>query len=82
MPPVRDIGMLLELFEEGKVAAAARLITVLEEGGEDAERVIDSVFHKTGDAYRVGFTGPPGAGKSSLINRITESPTYSPACAV
>ncbi len=65
------IERLLELFAEGKVAAAARLITILEDGGEDAERVLDSVFHRTGDAYRIGFTGPPGAGKSSLLNRLT-----------
>ena len=65
------IEKLLELFAEGKVAAAARLITILEDGGEDAERVLDSIFHKTGTAYRIGFTGPPGAGKSSLLNRVT-----------
>jgi LAO/AO transport system kinase len=65
------IERLLELFEEGKVAAAARLITILEEGGEDAERILDSIFPRTGNAYRIGFTGPPGAGKSSLINRLT-----------
>jgi LAO/AO transport system kinase len=66
-----DIDRLLELFAEGKVAAAARLITILENGGEDAERVLDSIFHRTGKAYRIGFTGPPGAGKSSLLNRLT-----------
>ena len=66
-----DIERLLELFAERKVAAAARLITILEDGGDDAERVLDSIFHRTGDAYRIGFTGPPGAGKSSLLNRIT-----------
>ena len=65
------IEKLLELFAEGKVAAAARLITILEDGGEDAERVLDSIFRSTGDAYRIGFTGPPGAGKSSLLNRLT-----------
>ena len=49
------IERLLELFTEGKVAAAARLITILEDGGEDAERVLDSVFHKTGTAYRLSL---------------------------
>jgi len=65
------IERLLELFDEGKIVAAARLITILEDGGEDAERILDSIFHRTGDAYRIGFTGPPGAGKSSLLNRLT-----------
>jgi LAO/AO transport system kinase len=65
------IEKLLELFAEGKVAAAARLITILEDGGDDAEKVLDSIFHRTGNAYRIGFTGPPGAGKSSLINKLT-----------
>jgi len=59
------------MFADGKVSAAARLITILEDGGEDAERVLDSIFQRTGNAYRIGFTGPPGAGKSSLLNRVT-----------
>ena len=65
-----DIEGLLERFDKGMVAAAARLITVLEDGGADAEKVLDSIFSRTKDAYRVGFTGPPGAGKSSLIYRL------------
>jgi len=65
------IESLLEMFADGKVSAAARLITILEDGGEDAERVLDSIFQRTGNAYRIGFTGPPGAGKSSLLNRVT-----------
>jgi LAO/AO transport system kinase len=65
-----DIDKLLVLFSQGKVAAAARLITILENGGDDAEHVLDSIFHRTGGAYRIGFTGPPGAGKSSLLNRL------------
>ncbi|MCK4548924.1 MAG: methylmalonyl Co-A mutase-associated GTPase MeaB [Candidatus Krumholzibacteria bacterium] len=66
-----SIESLLELFADGKVSAAARLITILEDGGKDAERVLDSIFQRTGNAYRIGFTGPPGAGKSSLLNRVT-----------
>ena len=66
-----DIGDLLERFDRGEVAAAARLISVLEDGGEGAERVLDAIFNRTGGAWRVGFTGPPGAGKSSLLHRIT-----------
>lgn len=68
-----DIEGLLKRFGEGKVAAAARLITVLEDGGDDAEKVLDGIFSSTHDAYRLGFTGPPGAGKSSLIYRLAKN---------
>ncbi|MBN1163177.1 MAG: methylmalonyl Co-A mutase-associated GTPase MeaB [Candidatus Krumholzibacteriota bacterium] len=66
-----DIDALLERFAEGNVTAAARLISVIENGGEEAERVLDRIFAQTSNAYRVGFTGPPGAGKSSLLYRLT-----------
>lgn len=71
MSGTRDIGALLERFEEGKTAAAARLITILEEGAEGAERVMDAIFPLATGAYRVGFTGPPGAGKSTLVFRLS-----------
>jgi LAO/AO transport system kinase len=71
MGGTRDISALLESFFEGKTAAAARLITILEEGGEGAERVMDAIFPRTSGAYRVGFTGPPGAGKSTLVYRLS-----------
>jgi LAO/AO transport system kinase len=67
-----DIDALLERFEEGARAAAARLITILENGGDDAERVMDAIFPRTRGAYRVGFTGPPGAGKSTLVYRLSK----------
>ena len=67
-----DIDALLEQFGSGQVAAAARLITILEKGGSNAEKVLDGIFSRTKDAFRVGFTGPPGAGKSSLLYRITK----------
>ena len=65
-----DIASLLDRFAHGSVAAAARLITILEDGGAGAETVMDGVFPRTRGAYRVGFTGPPGAGKSSLVYRL------------
>jgi LAO/AO transport system kinase len=66
----RDIARLLEGFAGGSVSAAARLITIVENGGAAAETVMDGVFPGTRGAYRVGFTGPPGAGKSSLVYRL------------
>lgn len=65
------IESLLEEFARGSVTAAARLMTIVENGGEQAEVVMDGVFPKTRGAYRIGFTGPPGAGKSSLVCRLS-----------
>ncbi len=67
MAELLGIDGLLEGFERGSIASAARLITILENGGEEAERVYDRIFPMTLGAYRIGFTGPPGAGKSSLL---------------
>lgn len=66
------IAKLLEGFDRGSVASAARLITILENGGDGAEAVFDALFPKTEGAYRIGFTGPPGAGKSSLLYHLAK----------
>jgi len=65
-----DIAKLLAGLSQGSVVAAARLITLIENGGEAAEAVMDGVFPRTKGAYRIGFTGPPGAGKSSLVYHL------------
>jgi LAO/AO transport system kinase len=66
-----DIAALIDRFAEGNVTAAARLITIVENGGDRAEAVMDGIFPRTRGAYRIGFTGPPGAGKSSLVYRLS-----------
>src|SRR5204862_591162 len=48
----------------------ARLISVVEEGGDPARVVGGSMFPLAGKAYTVGMTGPPGAGKSTLTDRL------------
>ncbi len=67
-----DIDTLIERFGQGAVAAAARLITMIENGGDEAEAIMDALFPKAKGAYRVGFTGPPGAGKSTLVYRLSK----------
>ncbi len=55
---------------QGNARALARLITIVEEDSEDSYQVLRRInpsFH----AHRVGITGPPGAGKSTLVNRLT-----------
>jgi len=47
--------------------ALARGLSLIEGGGDEAAALLDEVWPKTGRARRVGVTGPPGAGKSTLV---------------
>ncbi len=51
--------------------AVAKAITILENDLPGAAVLLDQVFTKTGNAQLIGVTGPPGAGKSTLIEKIT-----------
>jgi LAO/AO transport system kinase len=50
----------------GDQRALARLISVVEHGGDGARFVMEQVYAYAGRAWTVGITGPPGAGKSTL----------------
>jgi LAO/AO transport system kinase len=54
----------------GDVQAAARLISQIEDEVPGASDELDSLFPYTGKAFVIGVTGPPGAGKSSLIDSL------------
>ncbi|HEX4961427.1 MAG TPA: methylmalonyl Co-A mutase-associated GTPase MeaB [Thermoanaerobaculia bacterium] len=51
--------------------ALGRAISILEDGGEGQRELIRRVYGETGKARVVGITGPPGAGKSTLVDRVT-----------
>ena len=57
---------LLERFSDGKVLGLARAITVVENERAGFQELLHTVMARGPQAKRVGFTGPPGAGKSSL----------------
>lgn len=52
----------------GDLRAIARAITIMEAGGPAAANLHRALLPSTGAALTVGFTGPPGAGKSTLID--------------
>ena len=54
----------------GKRLAIARLISLVEDGGPDLSLVMEALYPHTGKAYSLGITGAPGAGKSTLTERL------------
>jgi LAO/AO transport system kinase len=59
---------LVERLRRGESAALARCLSLVEQGGAVADTICRLVHAATGRAVVVGFSGPPGAGKSTLID--------------
>ena len=54
----------------GEVGAAARLISLIEDGSTDAVEEMEGIYTHTGRAHIIGITGAPGAGKSTLVDNL------------
>ena len=54
----------------GNVLAASRLMTEIEDGAPEAITELETIYPHTGKAYIVGVTGPPGVGKSTLVDAL------------
>lgn len=64
---------IAESLVAGDRSALARLISLVETGQESGSIAAAELFSKTGRAYVVGITGAPGAGKSTLTDRLITS---------
>jgi LAO/AO transport system kinase len=56
---------------DGDRLALARLITRVENRAPEVPEIMRAIHERTGRAYVLGITGPPGAGKSTLVDRLT-----------
>ena len=66
----RDIPALVARAVEGDRGSVAKLISIVESGGPDADTAGAALYPHTGHAYTIGLTGAPGAGKSSLTDAL------------
>ncbi len=68
--PRSDSPTVLERFRKKDETALARLISLVENREKNFEKVLSELFPLSGTAFRIGVTGPPGAGKSTLVDKL------------
>ena len=62
---------MVEQMLSGNTASLARLISLIEGEGSEISHIMKLIYPHTGKAYRIGITGPPGLGKSTIVDRLT-----------
>ena len=72
-PAADPIARLVDDLRAGKSAAVARAVSVVENHRPGFDRLLAAVHPAVGRARRVGITGPPGAGKSTLTTAIARA---------
>ena len=68
--PPPAIQRLLADFDAGRPAALARAVSIVENHREGFDALLAALHPRTGRARRIGITGPPGAGKSTLTTAL------------
>ena len=70
-PAIADrVSTLIAAFDAGKTAALARAVSMVENQREGFEQLLSTLHPRVGRARRIGVTGPPGAGKSTLTTQL------------
>lgn len=67
----RDSMKLVEEMLGGAERSLSRLISMVEMDTPDVPQIMKKIQPRTGKAYSIGVTGPPGSGKSTLVDRLT-----------
>src|SRR5579884_1871040 len=62
---------LAERLLAGDKRALARAISLVENDDPEGWELVRELYPRTGNAFMVGFTGPPGVGKSTLLGALT-----------
>ena len=65
-----NVPALIESAVSGQRRAIAQLISLVEDGGAQLGAVMEGIYPHTGNSYSIGITGAPGAGKSTLSEKL------------
>jgi LAO/AO transport system kinase len=68
-----DVNDLVTRLRAGDIRALARAVSLVENASPDATDILSACFPHTGRALRVGITGAPGAGKSTLVDHLAHA---------
>ena len=63
---------IIDKLKTGDIRAVARLLTLIENEEESAETILKEIWKFTGNSYIIGITGPPGAGKSTIVDLLAK----------
>jgi len=67
-----SVEQLVKGVLHGEKRAIAKTISIIENNEPEAQKIISFIYPKTGRAHIIGVTGPPGAGKSTLIEKLVK----------
>ncbi|MFQ5485460.1 MAG: methylmalonyl Co-A mutase-associated GTPase MeaB [Desulfobacterales bacterium] len=67
---MQSVDQLIEGSLKGEKLSTSRLISMVERGDKHASYILEKIFPHSGEAYYIGVTGPPGAGKSTTVDRL------------
>ena len=65
-------NFIKEILSQNHQSIAKAISIIQDNNLDDIESILSSIYNNTGNAYRIGVTGPPGAGKSSIVNEIVK----------
>ena len=74
-----EVAELVRRVREGDVRALARAVSLVENDAPSARQILSGCFPYSGSAMRIGITGSPGAGKSTLVDGLARRYRAQPA---